>query len=134
MQSTTLVVAFLLKADITNHILDTLVEAVATKTIDKIGALVDKLGLTADFLTANDMKQAESTLKLQATSATLEGVYTLLDALASKLVSSPPVPAPSLSWASVAMPMPPNLIPFGLQPTLPSNNQLLLQEMLSVQQ
>ncbi|KAG6883857.1 hypothetical protein C0993_003305 [Termitomyces sp. T159_Od127] len=56
LKSTTLVVAFLLKANITNHISDTLAEAVATKTIDKISMLVDKLGLTADFLAANDAK------------------------------------------------------------------------------
>ncbi|KAG5332534.1 hypothetical protein C0989_006990 [Termitomyces sp. Mn162] len=84
-----LTVAFLLKANIMDHVSNKLAEAVTTKTINKIGGLIKKSSTTAEFLAANDIKCAESTLALKASSTTLEGVATLLDALASKFANAP---------------------------------------------
>ncbi|KAG5349057.1 hypothetical protein C0989_006340 [Termitomyces sp. Mn162] len=81
-----LATAFLLDANITDHILDILANTVAV-----------------DFLVASNTKHAESTLALKASLAILEGVSTLLGAVASKLVTRPlSLPNMGPSWASVA--------------------------------
>ncbi|KAG5724051.1 hypothetical protein E4T56_gene4498 [Termitomyces sp. T112] len=134
LKSAVITVAFLLKASIADHVSNVLAEAVASKAIDKIGGLVDRLGSTADFLVANDMKRAESTLELKATSAMLEGVYTSLDALASKLAKSPLAPPQKPTWALVTKAAPATLTTKAPTQHPPSDSLLSPMEMLSIQQ
>ncbi|KAG6862576.1 hypothetical protein C0993_002550 [Termitomyces sp. T159_Od127] len=127
-----IVVAFLLEANITDVLSNSLVEAMASKTQVKLVGIVDKIGSTAKFLTANNAQHAELTLMLKATSNMLEGVSSFLDALTFKLVSPPSAP-PSSLWTSIAKAMPTNLSPL-MPHQAPTINLLSMQEMLIVQQ
>ncbi|KNZ80390.1 hypothetical protein J132_06075 [Termitomyces sp. J132] len=89
MRSTMLAVTLLLEADITDHMVDSIADVIATKSLGKPSGLVEKLGSTTKFLTANNAQRAESTLALKLTSKTLVGVTTLLDAMRSKLANAP---------------------------------------------
>ncbi|KAG6877438.1 hypothetical protein C0993_007319 [Termitomyces sp. T159_Od127] len=73
MRSTVLAGALLLEADVADHTADSIADAIATKALGKLSGLVEKLGSTAEFLTANDAQRAESTLALKSTSETLAG-------------------------------------------------------------
>ncbi|KAG5733049.1 hypothetical protein E4T56_gene3551 [Termitomyces sp. T112] len=86
LKNTALAVAFLLNANVMDHILETLANMVADKAIGRFKGLVEKLGSTANFLAASDAKCAKTTLTLKATSEMLKGH----------------VPAAPLTWASVA--------------------------------
>ncbi|KAG5349643.1 hypothetical protein C0989_002600 [Termitomyces sp. Mn162] len=133
LKNTVIAVAFLLEADIADSISATLAEAVASKTLRKLKGLVNKISSSAKFLSANDTQCAESTLALKAMSDTLEGVSSLLDALATKLVSPSTAPNSSSTWATMAsMALAGSPTPLPHQATLSS--LLSVQEMLSVQQ
>ncbi|KAG6875071.1 hypothetical protein C0992_005320 [Termitomyces sp. T32_za158] len=97
-------VAFNLEPDVTDYISDTLAEAVASKAIDHLGGLIERLNSSVDFIAANDTTCAESTLELKAASNKLEGISTSLDAVASKLASPPlaPLAETPVTWASIA--------------------------------
>ncbi|KNZ72329.1 hypothetical protein J132_04019 [Termitomyces sp. J132] len=100
-----LAVAFLLDADVMDHVLETLANAVADKAIGRLEGLVEKLGSMANFLAASDAKCTETTLTLKATSETLKGVTILLGAMAPNTTNPPPrkhVPAAPLTWALLA--------------------------------
>ncbi|KNZ81142.1 hypothetical protein J132_03134 [Termitomyces sp. J132] len=124
LRNAALAVAFLLDADITDCVSDTLADTVVAKALGCIEGLVEKLSSTADFLTANDAKRAESTLALKATSETLEGVSSSLGALASKLVSPPPtsIDASAPSWASIAKTAPKTTAPAPITRNVPTND------------
>ncbi|KNZ72744.1 hypothetical protein J132_01948 [Termitomyces sp. J132] len=133
LKNATIVVAFLLETDITNHVSNALAEAVTRKTVDRIGELVEKLGSMANFLAANNAKYTESILALKATSNTLAGVSFSLDMLASKLASPTPATTQSPTWASVAKAAPTCLTPLQHGQHQDSNN-LTPQDLISVQQ
>ncbi|KAG5332063.1 hypothetical protein C0989_007281 [Termitomyces sp. Mn162] len=86
LKNTALAVAFLLDADVMDHISETLANAVVDKAIGRLEGLVEKLGSMANFLAASDAKCTETTLMLKATSEMLKGH----------------VPAAPLTWALVA--------------------------------
>ncbi|KAG5335541.1 hypothetical protein C0989_001043 [Termitomyces sp. Mn162] len=88
-------VAFLLDTDISDHVLDSLMEAVTTKALGQFEGLITKLSSTADFLTANNAKCTESTLMLKAMFETLGASATPTQALIAKAsVGLPVTPAP----------------------------------------
>lgn len=105
LKTVAIVVAFLLDANVMDHVSDTLVEAVATKTAKHLDNLVGKLSSSADFITASDTNRAEDTLTLKSTTATLEKLTDSLSSMVTKFMSaqpSPPMPQPGpRSWASV---------------------------------
>ncbi|KAG6876298.1 hypothetical protein C0993_004189, partial [Termitomyces sp. T159_Od127] len=110
-------VTFLLDANITDHISDSLTQAVATKAIDCIGDLIKKLEILIDFLVTNNAKHTKSSVELREAVKKLEGVTSLLDTLASKLVSPPFAPFTDslLTWASIAKAvMTPKIVPSGV--------------------
>ncbi|KAG5352166.1 hypothetical protein C0989_003471, partial [Termitomyces sp. Mn162] len=134
LRTAAIAIASLLNANVTDHISDALANAIATKTLNCISSLVNKLKSTMDFLTANNAKQAKSMLTLRAMSKTLEEVSTSLDALASKLTNAPsPMPAGPPSWASIlksapSQPAPPSSTP-GLNSLIPNKITQVQQHM-----
>ncbi|KNZ73718.1 hypothetical protein J132_10389 [Termitomyces sp. J132] len=87
-----------------------LTEVVAAKSVGCIKNLVGCLFLTANFLSMNNAKQAETTLALKATAEALEKVTSLLGTLAPNSVSPPPtsLSAGPLTWAAIAKAVPPH--------------------------
>ncbi|KAG5337664.1 hypothetical protein C0989_009053 [Termitomyces sp. Mn162] len=92
LKNAALAVAFLLDADVMDHISETLANAVGDKAIGHLEGLVKKLGSMANFLAASDVKCAETTLTLKATSETLKGVTISLGAMALNTMNPPPLP------------------------------------------
>ncbi|KAG6878484.1 hypothetical protein C0992_008044 [Termitomyces sp. T32_za158] len=102
LKNAAIAVAFLLDADITDHVSSTLSDAVATKALGCFAGLAEKLNTVTNFLVANDTSRVESTLALKTTTETLEGVTTTLNTLATRLTSTPPVSdTQAPTWASI---------------------------------
>ncbi|KAH0578027.1 hypothetical protein J132_08317 [Termitomyces sp. J132] len=108
LKTTAIAVAFRLDANVTDHILDSLAEAVVSKTVDRLDGILGKLNTSVDFLATNDTSRTEATLSLNVTAARMREQTTLLDAVVSKIASAPlPIPssvaqAQPRMWASVA--------------------------------
>ncbi|KAG5721647.1 hypothetical protein E4T56_gene14634 [Termitomyces sp. T112] len=120
MRNTMLVAAFLLKANIADNVASDLADRIASKTLGSLSGLIEKLSSTAKFLAANNAQRAESTLALKSTTETLAGATTSLDAMASKLASTPMQPNATPTWATIAKaaaPNPPLFAP-GQQPSV----------------
>ncbi|KAG6874701.1 hypothetical protein C0992_006930 [Termitomyces sp. T32_za158] len=129
-------VAFILESDVTDHVSDTLANAVASKTIHHLGGLIEKLGSLVDFITANDATHANSTLELKATSDGLEGIFSSLNAVASKLASPPPPPSVGtpITWVLIASAATPRPSPVGPSPQIPPSQSLLALDITQIQQ
>ncbi|KAG6852381.1 hypothetical protein C0991_012561 [Blastosporella zonata] len=82
-------VALLLDADITDHISDTLANAVATKTLARLEATASSLATSATFASANDTNCADTTVTLQKITETLATICRA-------------IPSQAATWASVA--------------------------------
>ncbi|KAG5349330.1 hypothetical protein C0989_004596, partial [Termitomyces sp. Mn162] len=102
LKCTALAMAFLLDANITDHVSGALVDTVVAKAFRHIETLVNKLSTTGDFLAAYNAKQAEATLTLKVTTEILGRVLASLGALASKLASTSPAPSTAPTWALIA--------------------------------
>ncbi|KAG6851896.1 hypothetical protein C0991_005182 [Blastosporella zonata] len=74
-----IVVAFLLDADITNHISDTLADAVAAKTLTRLKSTASSLATLAAFVAANDTSRADTTIALQKITETLSTIVSTLN-------------------------------------------------------
>lgn len=110
-------VAYLLEDDVMDSISDTLVEAVAAKTLGHIEAATEKLTSSANFVVAIDNRQAETTLAIKTVSDQLVKVSTSLELLTTRLAVNTPPPPPRSSWAAVAAKANASLT----LPSLPSN-------------
>ncbi|KAG5335112.1 hypothetical protein C0989_002375 [Termitomyces sp. Mn162] len=99
-----LAIAFILDADISDHVSDILAEAVASKVLGCLEGTTDILSSTASFLVANDANHAGLTLDLKAATDKLVGVMASLEAHLPSSMCSPPPPATDtpITWASIA--------------------------------
>ncbi|KAG6872697.1 hypothetical protein C0995_007491 [Termitomyces sp. Mi166 len=116
LKNVALAIAFLLDTNVTDYILDILAEAIVVKVLGCLKEIAEKLGSIAKYLIANNVKHAETTLVLKATSDTLEGVSISLGAIASNLASSPPMLTSTTlpTWATITK--------ATLRITVPTNN------------
>ncbi|KAG6851630.1 hypothetical protein C0991_007449 [Blastosporella zonata] len=98
-----LAVAFLLKSDITDHVSNTLADAVATKALARLKTTAANLAASAAFASAHDTARAESTIAMQKITDKLS---TLVDAMENSApwalpqqlnlpTTAPPQPQPS---------------------------------------
>ncbi|KAG6895126.1 hypothetical protein C0992_003050 [Termitomyces sp. T32_za158] len=130
-----LAIAFILDADISNHVSDTLTEAVASKVLGRLEGTTDKLSSTAAFLVANDANRAGLTLDLKAATDKLVGVTASLEARSSGSMCPPP-PQPTdtpITWASIAKAAPKTTQPASA-PRGPVDHSLSQSEITQIQQ
>ncbi|KAG6884074.1 hypothetical protein C0992_007061 [Termitomyces sp. T32_za158] len=99
-----LAVAFILNVDVSDHLSDTLANAVASKMLGRIEGITNKLSSMADFLAANDTKHAKLTLTLKTATDKLLGLTTSIraDALNTRCPFTPSPSDTSITWASIA--------------------------------
>ncbi|KAG5724629.1 hypothetical protein E4T56_gene3672 [Termitomyces sp. T112] len=100
-------VAFILEANIMDHVSDSLVDTVISKTADWLDNMVGRLNTSIDFLAASNTSWAEAMLSLGKTSEALKGLATTLEAATSAImnISTHPMQAKASeqprTWASV---------------------------------
>ncbi|KAG5337100.1 hypothetical protein C0989_010814 [Termitomyces sp. Mn162] len=118
-----LVVAFLLEDNITDKVLETLANTVASKILEHIEPVAHHIAKSIDPISVNNTTRAKTTLTLKSVSGQLKAVSSSLHNIVTRLAASPTptgslLPAPCPTWANIASAGKPPQIPskFNLPP------------------